>query len=556
MKDNNFVTRSGNNTQLPPFIVDHSTRTTYSKGKFLGKLVDIHITTDPHPEIRFVYHLEIGGFARVHELSDLTTSKVYAAKIIPKNRITKPHHREKIIREIELHRTLKHENIVRFQHFFEDEENVYIILENCPRKAIHVLKHRRTLSEPEVRYYIKQLVAGVQYIHGQNVIHRDLKLGNMLLSEDMVVKIADFGLAARAEQIGSEKISICGTPNYIAPEVLDKKGYSYGADVWAIGCIMYAMLVGQPPFETSTLKETYSRISSNKYVIPPLISNDARALISNLLHPDPNQRLDLTSVLNHKFFTRGFMPECLPPSSCTSLPNFSSAAVISKSAAGSQELSARPNSLSTKKPKTLTATVLLEHLSNGLDAMKEGSSKYIVNGDNATVLFVVKWIDYSNKYGFGFQLSDQSVGVLFNNGSKISYSPDRTRVEFYDCDGKLMVHSSSSVPITMQDHYTLLKYFAKYMDENLTDGRNTSVFRLQAQLNFFKDHTKIIISDGNDGLLVSYIDENRSCRTFPLLHLIQDCCPSLIFQRLLHVRSMLRDFAQLETTDLKCDSDS
>jgi len=96
------------------YIVDSASRTTYLKGRFLGK----------------------GGFARVHELTDLTTGHIYAGKIIPKSRITKPHHREKITREIELHRNLVHSNVVRFYHCFEDEENVYIILENCSKKVI------------------------------------------------------------------------------------------------------------------------------------------------------------------------------------------------------------------------------------------------------------------------------------------------------------------------------------------------------------------------------------------------------------------------------------
>nr|XP_027225033.1 serine/threonine-protein kinase PLK2-like [Penaeus vannamei] len=141
-----------------------------------------------------------GGFARVHEVTDLTTSKTYAGKIIPKCRITKPHHKEKIAREIEVHRHLRHRHVVRFHHYFEDDANVYIILENCARRSlVHVLKHRRTLTEPEVRYYMRQLAEGVAYVHQQQVIHRDLKLGNMFLTEDMVMKIGDFGLATRVD---------------------------------------------------------------------------------------------------------------------------------------------------------------------------------------------------------------------------------------------------------------------------------------------------------------------------------------------------------------------
>ena len=111
-----------------------------------------------------------------------------------------------------------HPNVVKFFCSFEDENFVHIILENCSQKSLlHVLKYRSTITEPETRYYMKQILLGARYIHKRGFLHRDLKLGNMLLSLDMVVKIGDFGLAC---VLGDCKPgSMCGTPNYIAPEV-------------------------------------------------------------------------------------------------------------------------------------------------------------------------------------------------------------------------------------------------------------------------------------------------------------------------------------------------
>lgn len=126
-------------------------------------------------------------------------------------------------------------------------------------------KRRRILTEPETRFFMKQITHGVSYLHNNKIIHRDLKLGNLLLDDNLVVKIGDFGLAAQIEYDGERKKTLCGTPNYIAPEILMKKGHSFEVDVWSIGCIMYTLLVGKPPFETNTLKDTYAKIKKCDY---------------------------------------------------------------------------------------------------------------------------------------------------------------------------------------------------------------------------------------------------------------------------------------------------
>lgn len=126
-------------------------------------------------------------------------------------------------------------------------------------------KRRKVITDYECRYYIFQIIQGVKYLHDNRIIHRDLKLGNLFLDDDLHVKIGDFGLAAKIEYDGERKKTLCGTPNYIAPEVLTKKGHSYEVDIWSIGCVMYTLLAGQPPFETKSLRETYSRIRKCDY---------------------------------------------------------------------------------------------------------------------------------------------------------------------------------------------------------------------------------------------------------------------------------------------------
>lgn len=126
-------------------------------------------------------------------------------------------------------------------------------------------KRRKTITEPETRFYMKHILCGVLYLHEKNIIHRDLKLGNLFLNDDLHVKIGDFGLAAQINFDGERKKTLCGTPNYIAPEILNKRGHSFEVDIWSIGCIMYTLLIGHPPFETNSLKETYAKIKKCEY---------------------------------------------------------------------------------------------------------------------------------------------------------------------------------------------------------------------------------------------------------------------------------------------------
>ncbi|KAK3812833.1 MAG: kinase-like domain-containing protein, partial [Benniella sp.] len=152
--------------------------------------------------------------------------------------------------EIKIHQSLKHENIVRYHNCFEDEDFVYLVLELCESKASPfcnssymkiqcLLSRLKRLTEPEVRYYMKELVEGCFYLHQQKTIHRDLKLGNLFLTHDMHVRIGDFGLAAVILNEERKK-TICGTPNYIAPEILfdTDNGHSFEVDIWSVGVIM------------------------------------------------------------------------------------------------------------------------------------------------------------------------------------------------------------------------------------------------------------------------------------------------------------------------------
>ncbi|EGR31741.1 protein kinase domain protein [Ichthyophthirius multifiliis] len=265
----------------------------YMRGRFLGK----------------------GGFAKCYEATSLETKRTCAIKIIPKSILTKNRAKQKLISEIKIHKSLSHQNVVIFEHVFEDKDNVYILLELCNNNTLNeLIKKRKRLTDIEVQCFINQIINGLKYLHQKKVIHRDLKLGNLFLSDRLEIKLGDFGLAAKLEFDGEKKHTICGTPNYIAPEVLEgKTGHSYEVDIWSLGVVIYTLLIGKPPYETPDIKTTYKRIKQNQYTFPDniQISESAKHLITSILNLEPSRRPSLDEIMAHPFM-KGQIPKYLP----------------------------------------------------------------------------------------------------------------------------------------------------------------------------------------------------------------------------------------------------
>ena len=192
---------------------------------------------------------------------------------------------------------LKHDHICEYKHFFEDRDNCYILLELCHNQSMNeMIKRRKRLTEPEAAFFTSQILKAVRYMHDNNVIHRDLKLGNLFLDKNVHIKVGDLGLACRLESRDEKRKTICGTPNYIAPEVIQgdktKRGHSFEVDIWSVGVILYTVLVGKPPYEAKDVKATYQRILNNEYSFPSHVnlSYEAKDLIKMLLQSNPADR--------------------------------------------------------------------------------------------------------------------------------------------------------------------------------------------------------------------------------------------------------------------------
>lgn len=215
---------------------------------------------------------------------------------------------------------MKHKNIVQFLRAFSFYNSTYLVLELCPNGSLmDMVKKRKGLTEPEVRFYSVQIAGAIKYMHSKGIIHRDLKMGNIFLDSKMNAKIGDFGLAALLvtgrDMQTIRRTTLCGTPNYIAPEILQKgkKGHDHMVDIWSLGIIMFAMLTSKPPFQSSTTDEIYRRARERDYEWPvaetshKFISQEAKDLVATMLE-DADQRPEPDVIIQHPFFTSGYMP--------------------------------------------------------------------------------------------------------------------------------------------------------------------------------------------------------------------------------------------------------
>ncbi|KAL1922181.1 uncharacterized protein VTP21DRAFT_9720 [Calcarisporiella thermophila] len=245
-----------------------------------------------------------GAFGRVYKAIGRQghyAGQEVAIKMIDKTQA--PNLRKRMKSEVEIHWNLQHPAILSLYDYFEDATHIYLVMELCEKGELYqYLQKRALLSEAEARGVMRRLVEGLMYLHSQGIVHRDLKLSNILLTKEYEVKIADFGLATRVRGSSAEQITMCGTPNYISPEILSRQPYGLSTDVWSLGCMLITFLTGKPPFESKEMKNTLERVQKADYKIPSHLSIEARDLIHRMLQPDPKLRLPLSQILIQPFF--------------------------------------------------------------------------------------------------------------------------------------------------------------------------------------------------------------------------------------------------------------
>lgn len=246
-----------------------------------------------------------GRFGRVYMAREKTSKKIVAIKLIFKKEFRENNMIEQLKREVEIQSHLRHPNILRLYGYFHDKHRVFLVLEYAEKGELYKhLQKDGPFTEHKAASYISQIANALVYLQKKKVIHRDMKPENVLLSSDDKIKISDFGWAIHTPDTSQRRMTFCGTPDYLAPEMIKDSGYDQKIDSWALGVLCYEFLVGEPPFMVEDLRETYQKIATVDYKIPNQISSEAKNLISSLLQSDPEKRLPLDHVTTHPWILK------------------------------------------------------------------------------------------------------------------------------------------------------------------------------------------------------------------------------------------------------------
>ncbi|CAM0955005.1 unnamed protein product [Alopecurus aequalis] len=248
-----------------------------------------------------------GTFAKVYYARNLTNGQSVAIKMIDKEKVIRIGLMDQLKREISIMRIVRHPNILQLYEVMATRSKIYFALEYAKGGELFNKIAKGKLSEDAARKYFHQLITAVEYCHSRGVYHRDLKPENVLLDECETLRVSDFGLGALTESKWRDGMlhTACGTPAYVAPEVISRQGYSGAkADVWSCGVILFVLVASYLPFHERNLIEMYRKIAKAEYKCPRFFSAELRELLEGILDPDPNTRMSITRIKRSAWYKK------------------------------------------------------------------------------------------------------------------------------------------------------------------------------------------------------------------------------------------------------------
>ena len=249
--------------------------------------------------------LGAGSFGKVFKVRMKSNGEIYAMKVINKRFLMKNNQLRYAITECNVLKQATSPFILTLYYSFQTPENLYMIIDYCPGGDLNFHIIQNLFEEDEARFYISELILGIEHLHELDIIYRDLKPENILINDDNHIKLADFGLAKEGVNDVQSSKSFVGSPAYLAPEMLMRKGVGKSADIYGIGAVLYEMICGTPPFFSNNIKILYKNISQSKLMLHDYFSDELKDLLSQLLCRDPNKRIgvmDKNELKNHEWF--------------------------------------------------------------------------------------------------------------------------------------------------------------------------------------------------------------------------------------------------------------
>ena len=283
------------------------------KNRFLPIPQSVAQGLEPEPKItdfKIIKELGAGSFGHVYLCTHKATKVQYAIKAIDKRNKSNIEEKPYFRREVEVMYKIHHPNVVKLYGHFEDNNYCYFIMEYISKGNVYSLisqDKKKRINAQIVASLMKDVISAVYFLHNMHppIIHRDIKPENVLLAEGMVAKLTDFGWSNYMQEDEQRK-TVCGTPIYLAPEIIKEQGHDEHVDVWCIGVLLFELITGNVPFQGNDIETLQNNILKLKISWPRDINTDVKNLIMKILKLDPNQRLPLSDMLQHPFFTRYF----------------------------------------------------------------------------------------------------------------------------------------------------------------------------------------------------------------------------------------------------------
>ena len=281
------------------------------KNRFLPIPESVAKGLEPEAKITdfdIVKELGSGSFGNVYLVVHKKTKAQYAIKAIDKRNKTNLEEKPYFRREVEVMYKIHHPNVVKLYGHFEDNNYCYFIMEYISKGNIYQLiptDKKKRISTQVVASIMKDVISAVYFLHNMKppIIHRDIKPENVLLAEGLVAKLTDFGWSNYMQE-DEKRTTVCGTPIYLAPEIIKEKGHDEKVDIWCIGVLLFELITGSVPFQGNDIETLKNNILNIKITWPKDINLDAKNLIIKILKSDPNARLTPPEMMAHPFFTK------------------------------------------------------------------------------------------------------------------------------------------------------------------------------------------------------------------------------------------------------------